>query len=146
MVEIERIHERLSKEDLNSFENKHNITLPQDYRDFLLEYNGGYPLTGTYKISEEIGESILNIFYGIGSMYDNLEKKFDIFDEILDIGFIPIADDPSGNQICIGINQEYFGQIYHWAHDEEQDGMKNMYFLANNIDEFLDNLYEETEE
>ncbi len=142
-MKIEKIHESLSIENLESFEHKHNITLPKDYRDFLLEYNGGYPDPGTYKISEELGESILNIFYGIGSMYDNLEKKFDIFDEVLEIGFIPIADDPSGNQICIGIMKEYFGQIYHWAHDEEQDGMENMYFLSSNFKNFLDSLYED---
>ncbi|MEH7068416.1 SMI1/KNR4 family protein, partial [Priestia megaterium] len=106
-MKIEKIHESLLVEDLESFERNHNITFPKDYRDFLIEYNGGYP-----------DHSILNIFYGIGSMYDNLEKKLDIFDEILEIGFIPIADDPSGNQICIGINKEYLGQIYHWAHDE----------------------------
>ncbi|NPC92657.1 SMI1/KNR4 family protein [Bacillus sp. WMMC1349] len=138
------IHERLTTGDLEGFEHNHNITFPIDYREFLLAYNGGYPTPGTYKISDELSESILNIFYGIGSMYDNLEKKFDIFDEILEIGFIPIADDPSGNQICIGISKEYFGQIYHWTHDEEQDGMENMYFLSNNFNEFLD--YENEEE
>ena len=143
MVNIEKIHDNLSIGNLESFEQNQNITLPKDYRDFLLEYNGGYPNPGVYKISDELGESILNIFYGIGSMYDNLEKKFDIFDEILEIGFIPVADDPSGNQICIGINKEYFGQIFHWAHDEEHDEMENMYFLSNNFNEFLDSLYEE---
>lgn len=96
-----------------------------------------------YKISDDAGESVLNIFYGIGSMYDNLDKIIDFFDDLLDMGFIPIADDPGGNQICLGINEEYCEKIFHWAHDEEHDGMKNMYFLANNINEFLDYLYEE---
>ena len=143
MVNIEKTHDNLSIGNLEFFEKNQNINLPKDYRDFLLEYNGGYPNPGIYKISDELGESILNIFYGIGSMYDNLKKKFDIFDEILEMGFIPIADDPSGNQICIGISKECFGQIFHWAHDEEHDKMENMYFLSNNFNEFLDSLYEE---
>ncbi|WP_418895875.1 SMI1/KNR4 family protein [Sporosarcina cyprini] len=142
MPEIQNIHESLTIGDLESFESNHNITLPTYYRNFLLAYNGGYPNPGTYKISVELGESILNIFYGIGNMYDNLEKKLDIFDEILELGFIPIADDLFGNQICIGISEEYFGQIFHWAHDEEHDGMENMYFLSNNFNDFLDVLYE----
>ena len=142
-MEIEKINESLSLENLESFEHNRNITLPKDYRKFLLEYNGGYPNPGIYKILDELGEGILNIFYGIGSMYDNLEKKFDIFDEILEIGFIPIADDPSGNQICIGISKEYFGQIFHWAHDEEDHEMENMYLLSRSFNEFLDSLYEE---
>lgn len=143
MVKIEKIHESLSIENLESFEHNHKITLPKDYREFLLEYNGGYPNPGVYKISDELGESILNVFYGIGSMYDNLEKKFDIFDEILEIGFIPIADDPSGNQICIGLSKEYFGEIFHWLHDEEYNEMDNMYFLAKKLNEFLKSLYDE---
>lgn len=142
-MKIEKIHESLPIGDLESFEHNYNITLPRDYRDFLIEYNGGYPNPGTYKISYELGESILNIFYGIGNMYDNLEKKIDIFDEILEIGFIPIADDPCGNQICIGINKEYFGQIYHWAHDKEHDEVESMYFLSESFKEFLESLYEE---
>lgn len=141
-MKINKVHESLSVRDLERFENNHNLTLPIDYRDFLLEYNGGYPEPGIYKISEDLGESIINVFFGIGSMYDNLDKKLDIFDEILEKGFIPIADDPSGDQICIGITKEYFGQVYHWAHDEEYDGMENMYYLSSNFKEFLASLYE----
>ncbi|RAS80690.1 SMI1/KNR4 family protein [Priestia endophytica] len=143
MVNIERIHESLPSEKLESFEQSQSIILPKEYREFLLKYNGGYPDPSIYKISDEQGESIVNILYGIGSMYDNLEKNCVIFDEILEIGFIPIGDDPSGNQICIGINKKYDGQIFHWAHDEEHCGMKNMYFLASNFNDFLDSLYKE---
>lgn len=142
-MNIEMTHERLSLEELEAFEKKQDIKLPKYYREFLLEYNGGYPNPSVYKISDDEGESVLNIFYGIGNMYDNLEKKLDFFDEILDLEFIPIADDPGGNQICLGLNEEYCGQIFHWNHDEEHDGMKNMYFLANNINEFIENLYED---
>ncbi|PGA65633.1 SMI1/KNR4 family protein [Bacillus pseudomycoides] len=142
-MEIEVIHEKLSLEELEAFEEKHQLRLPKYYREFLLKYNGGYPKASMYKISDDAGESVLNIFYGIGSMYDNLDKIIDFFDDLLDMGFIPIADDPGGNQICLGINEEYCEKIFHWAHDEEHDGIKNMYFLANNINEFLDYLYEE---
>ncbi|UOE61901.1 SMI1/KNR4 family protein [Priestia filamentosa] len=142
MVNIERIHESLPSEKLERFEQNQSIILPKEYREFLLKYNGGYPDFSIYKISDEPGESVVNILYGIGNMYDNLEKNCAIFDEILEIEFIPIGDDPSGNQICIGINKEYDGQIFHWAHDEEHCGMKNMYFLASNFNDFLASLYE----
>ncbi|MFS0559421.1 SMI1/KNR4 family protein [Terribacillus sp. 179-K 1B1 HS] len=107
----------------------------------LLNYNDRYPDPGKYIISDETGESLVNIFYGIGDMYDNLEKKIDIFDEIIDIGFLPIPDDTSGNQICIGLDNNYSGEIYHRAHDEEHDGMENMYFLSRDFNEFLKSLY-----
>ncbi|MCL9635033.1 SMI1/KNR4 family protein [Bacillus zanthoxyli] len=142
-MKMERIHESLSIEDLERFEHSHSITIPREYRDFLLEYNGGYPNPSVYKISEKLGESIVNIFYGIGTMYDNLEKKFDLFDEIVEAGFMAIADDPSGNQICIGISNQYFGQVYHWAHGEETEEMENIYFLSNSFNDFLNCLYED---
>ncbi|MCR8929790.1 SMI1/KNR4 family protein [Priestia megaterium] len=56
---------------------------------------------------------------------------------------MPIADDPSGNQICIGISNQYFGQVYHWAHGEETEEMENIYFLSNSFNDFLNCLYED---
>jgi len=76
-------------------------------------------------------------------MHNNLEKKFNFFDEILEIGFIPIASDSGGNQICLGINESFYEKIYFWDHEQETDeSMENMYFLADNINDFLDGLYE----
>ncbi|MEI2330568.1 SMI1/KNR4 family protein, partial [Priestia megaterium] len=65
------------------------------------------------------------------------------FDEIVEAGFMPIADDPSGNQICIGISKQYFGQVYHWDHCEETEEMENIYFLSNSFNDFLNCLYED---
>lgn len=89
---------------------------------------------------------MVNIFYGIGEMYDNLEKKIDIFDEIIDTGFLPIADDSGGNQICLGLSEKYFGDVYFWIHDEDPENMGNMYFLATDFEDFLEKLYNETDE
>ena len=100
-------------------------------------------------ISDEQGPSVLNILYGVGDMYDNLTDFIDIMDERLPVGFIPIGDDPSGNTICLGTKDPYYDKIYFWDHEQEPedpDDMSNMYFLANDINEFLDNLYEDTEE
>lgn len=66
-----------------------------------------------------------------------------IFDDIIELGFIPIADDSGGNQICLGLNKEFYGNIYFWIHDEDPGDMKNMYFLADNFKEFIDKLYDE---
>lgn len=89
---------------------------------------------------------MVNIFYGIGGMYDNLDKKIDIFDDILNAGFLPIADDSGGNQICIGLTEKCFGNIYFGIHDEDTEDMDNMYFISENFKVFLENLYDDTEE
>jgi hypothetical protein len=143
MSKIVRIHDKVSLEQVENFEKNNNIELPRLYKDFLLEYNGGRVEPNVFKISSDEGESALNVFYGIGNMKNNLEKKFEFFEEILEIGFIPIARDSGGNQVCLGTKEEYYDQIFFWKHDEEYDeAIDNMHYLAKNIQEFIDSLYD----
>ncbi len=149
MVKFENSHKKLSMEEIEQFEVKSGVKLTEKYKRFLLKWNGGYPELSIFNISDELGKSVLNVFNGIGDMYDNLEKVIDIYEFRLAKGFIPIADDPAGNVICLGTEEPYYDKIYFWDHEQEPedpDDMSNMYFLANDIDEFLDNLYEDTEE
>lgn len=149
MARIEGSYEPLTLKQIEKFEITYNIKFTELYRNFLLKYNGGYAVPNVFKISNEQGESVLNAIYGIGDMYDNLEDFLDIYDGRLPEGFIPIADDSNGNLICLGTNKIYYENIYFWDHEQEPEDpedMSNMYFLANNIEEFLDNLYEDTEE
>lgn len=144
MVEISSLDHKLSIEQITQFENENNITFPDLYKEFLLKWNGGKVTPNLFKISEEQGTSVLNVFYGIGDMYDNLEEFIEILDERLPTGFIPIADDPAGNTVCLGIIEPYREEIYFWDHEQEPedpDDMSNMYFLAHDINEFLQNLY-----
>lgn len=149
MAEIFDSHDNLSLEQIEKFEIENNLKLTELYKSFLLRWNGGKVTPNLFMISDEQGPSVLSVFYGIGDMYDNLTDFIDIMDERLPLGFIPIGDDPSGNVICLGTKEPYYEKIYFWDHEQESetpDDMSNMYFLANDIDEFLDNLYEDTEE
>ncbi|MGG1217943.1 SMI1/KNR4 family protein [Priestia endophytica] len=149
MAEIFGSHDNLSLEQIEEFEIENNVKLTELYKRFLLKWNGGKVTPNLFMISDEQGPSVLNVFYGIGDMYDNLTDFIDIMDERLPSGFIPIGDDPSGNVICLGTTDPYYDKIYFWDHEQEPedpDDMSNMYFLANDIDEFLDNLYEDDDE
>ncbi|PEU95579.1 SMI1/KNR4 family protein [Bacillus cereus] len=149
MVKIESSHKKLSIEEIEKFEIENGVKLTEKYKEFLLQWNGGYPERSLFNISDELGKSVLNVFNGIGDMYDNLEKVIDIYEFRLAKGFIPIADDSAGNVICLGTEESYYEKIYFWDHEQEPedpDDMSNMYFLANDIDEFLDNLYEDDDE
>lgn len=145
-MEIQGNNEVLTETRLQDFERINGLQLPQQYREFLLKYNGGYPRPYYFNISKEQGIGMINIFYGIGEMYDNLDKKIDIFDDILDAGFIPIADDSGGNQICLGLSEKYYGNVYFWIHDEDPEDMGNMYFIAEDFGGFLEKLHDEMEE
>ncbi|MGP4039066.1 SMI1/KNR4 family protein [Gracilibacillus sp. D59] len=149
MAKIFDSHDNLSLKQIEKFEIENNVKLTELYKSFLLKWNGGKVIPNLFMISDEQGPSVLNVFYGIGDMYDNLTDFIDIMEGRLPLGFIPIGEDPSGNVICLGTKDPYYDKIYFWDHEkepEEPDDMSNMYFLANNIDEFMDNLYEDNKE
>ncbi|MGD6961009.1 SMI1/KNR4 family protein [Fictibacillus phosphorivorans] len=149
MIMIESNNEKISIETIKQFENENEVKLTEKYKKFLLQWNGGYPSASTFKISDEKGHSVLNVFNGIGDMYDNLEKVIDIYEYRLPNGFIPIADDSAGNVICLGTNESYYENIYFWDHEQESENpndMSNMYFLANDINKFLSMLHETHDE
>lgn len=149
MATISNAYEQLSPEQIERFEIARNLILPPKYKNFLLQWNGGSPVPDMFMISDEQGASVVNVFNGIGEMYDNLEKVMEIYEDRLPEGFIPIGDDPGGNVLCVGTKELYAEKIYFWDHEQEPEDpneMTNMYFLANDIYEFLDALYEGSEE
>lgn len=146
MTKIFESHDNLSNEKIEEFEKENEVKFPELYKGFLLQWNGGKVSPNLFVISDEQGSSVLSVFYGIGEMYDNLADFIDIMDERIPLGFIPIGDDPSGNVICIGTESVYYDKVYFWDHElepEDANDMSNMHFLANNINEFLDKLYED---
>ncbi|MFE6799462.1 SMI1/KNR4 family protein, partial [Paenibacillus chitinolyticus] len=54
-------HEPITIEEINEFQQKHNLRFPEQYINFLLESNGGDPSPNIFKISDEQGEGVLNI-------------------------------------------------------------------------------------
>jgi hypothetical protein len=139
VVKILHSHKNLSESDLSTFEEEHNLHLTKQYKNFLLKWNGGFPEPNLFHISKEQGASVLNVFSGIGEMYDSLNDYIEILDDRLPEGFLPIGDDPAGNIICLGTKNLYYEKIYFWDHEQEPDDsnqMSNMYFLANNIQNF----------
>jgi len=122
MVEMLDIYNNLSQKDIENFETSNSIELTDSYKRFLLKWNAGTPDIGVFMISEEEGPTAMNYFYSIG-------------------------DAPGGNAILLGISGPHYDQIYFWDHENEPDldepDMSNMYFLADNIWNFLDNLNED---
>jgi len=147
MIKMLNPYHKLSRKNIEDFEIKNNIELTNDYKVFLLKWNGGAPDPETFMISEEEGPTVMNYFYSIGGTYNNIEVYLDILNLRIPKDFIPIGDDPGGNIILLGISGPHYDQIYFWDHENEPDleepDMSNMYFLADNIWEFLDNLYED---
>ncbi|MBC1436124.1 SMI1/KNR4 family protein [Listeria rocourtiae] len=136
----------LKEEDIQKFESINGVALPRVYRLFLKENNGGETEPNLFFISENQGASVLDSFFGLGDIYGNLQDFIDIYDGRLPDDFIPIGNDPGGNAICVSINEDNSDNIYFWDHEEETENpneMSNVFLLANDIEEFINNFYED---
>lgn len=154
MLSFSKTYPPTSESEINDFEQKWNINLPENYKNFLLENNGGRPaedLTFPIKNDPPLNLGVINFFYGINAgEHNDLDKEMRVHEDRVPKGFVPIAGDPMGNEICLAVSGEHEGEVYFWEHEEEaEDGeeptMQNMYLVANSFEEFLNNLkpYEE---
>jgi hypothetical protein len=132
-------------EMISNFEQYIGFLLPEDYKQFLRERNGGTAIIrySTFFV-EELNENIpLDVMYGLG-----VERPFDIikwYDEYMD-DLLPnslvIGDDPGSGKIVLVTDPEYKG-IYYWDHvfhfeQSSEDG--NTYEIADSFQAFIDGL------
>ncbi|HRI65419.1 MAG TPA: SMI1/KNR4 family protein [Polyangium sp.] len=149
-MKIEDPHGATSLDEITQFEVRWSRLLPLEYKQFLLKSNGGWPTPNVFEVPgwHGQGNSVMS-FYGIheGEKVDRLDSNCKTYEERVPDDLIPIADDASGNVICIGWTGEREGKIYFWDHEDEidEDGCfrtdyRNVYLVANSLQEFLDNL------
>lgn len=87
--------------------------LPQDYRSYLLEQDGGR-LTNN--------NETLNTVYGVGDVPDwaGIWFALDTWDDAVP-GLLPVAYDSFGNQYCISLRGEDEGSVWFVDHEAEED-------------------------
>lgn len=66
MAKIINSHDQLSLEQIEQFESENNVKLSELYKEFLLKWNGGKARPNIFKISDEQGSSVLNVFMELG--------------------------------------------------------------------------------
>jgi cell wall assembly regulator SMI1 len=133
--------------DIEKVERDYNIRLPQDYRDFLLEHNGGVPQPDTFDLllAGKPSSSDVRRFLGIGgASQDSLEtqRKLDT-NHVMPDSLLPIAYDSGGSVICLSVREADYGKVYFWDNQDVDlsDPYRNVYYVANSFTEFLNSLY-----
>ena len=124
------------EENIAAFEKENNITLPEEYKGFLLKYNGGRTPKTKFKINKV--SSDVRGFYGLGNAdeYFNFQKLIDnmnILEDYIEDDMLPIASTVSGDDITIGIGKEENGSIFFKYHDRGKKYIK----LADTLCEFV---------
>jgi hypothetical protein len=131
----------LDKNELKQFELKYGISLPADYRAFLIENNGGDP----FGYIEPIMQTDIQWIYGLhrGEYWASL---YYIAEELLEgqipNKLLPIANDSGGNFFVLSMREEDYSKLYFWDHEEELEEDRSKWFkilhpVANSFTEFI---------
>jgi cell wall assembly regulator SMI1 len=137
------------------------VVLPNDYRHFLLQYDGGCPSEENdyYPRCDDVfeGSSIL-VFFPLSEDVSSGEEEETVLSTVetyhnrIPDSLLPIADDGLGNKYCIGISGENRGKVFFWDHEmerdalittsagENQDNWNNITFVCDSFEQFIDRL------
>jgi cell wall assembly regulator SMI1 len=131
----------LSMSVITEFEQEIGFTLPPDYRDFLVQHNGGQPENKFLEVSDCNSDVMISCFLGIKKPLadDILFWIEELSDDLKDF-FLPIAVDAGGNFLLMDKSN---GKIYYWdsarffpdSSDEE-----NAFWVANSFSHLLESL------
>lgn len=89
---------------IETFEKKFSIRIPEDYREYLCNFNGAKPINTICSLGEN-GETTVHHMYGL---HNNETYRLK-----MEKGMLVFADDSFGNKFTINVtNEEDYGFIY----------------------------------
>lgn len=126
------------------------IKLPLDYRQFLMDFNGGVPLKREFSFSNHIYMIISFLcilenteyskfaFYDIDVVLSQIEDRLTSDENLIGCELLPIAELFSGDYLCL----DYKGNkdnpsICIWNHEESEELAPITYKVANTFSEFI---------
>ena len=109
----------MSDDDIKELEDRLDLRFPPDYRGFLKSYQGGYPEPDGFEFGED-GSSVDKFLAVYGNKLETIEGCIDIYRGRYPDGLLPVANDPGGNLILLGVSERFDG-IYFWNHETEAD-------------------------
>lgn len=135
----------VKQEEIFKFEDEIGFTLPNDYKKFLIKFNGGVPEVkySTFTLNE-LEENIgLQVLYGL-DLEENLdlrewyeEYKDDLLDDCLIIGH------GIGFGFIVLVNSPEVSGVYFWDNSFELENSsedENIYKISDTFREFIEEL------
>lgn len=136
---------------ISEFEETLLIELPEPYRNFMLQNNGGTPeseLTfefvdgdNGFTSGSTVAEFLVIYPFGEISLYNDIKISYDsmLEEEEISANYLPIAIDEVDNSILISVEGEDYGKIYYANHEliDTKTGISAINLIANSFTEFL---------
>ena len=125
-----------------------NTRLPEEYRVFLLRHNGGCPESDIFPLTIQGNQvdGVIQRFLSIGTeTEESIWRYLEIYNSRIPRDLIPIAYDPGGNLILLGISSHMAGHIFFWDHESEAEvgeepSFSNVYFTSEGFSSFMQSL------
>ena len=151
----------LNDEHLIVMEKAMDIVLPDDYREFLQKYNGGFPEHEFFRSEDKKPNISLAGFSSVQFADSKPDfQDFLIDDPLVDEKFIVIGFDGCGNYLCMRKDGKDKGKLYFFDHDTDEriweigdiDPKKTelpwcaAYKVQDNFEALVANNYEEEDE
>jgi hypothetical protein len=144
-MRVEESAPAISEFRLRQVERELGVTLPDDYRSFLLQHNGGRPVPSGVLLHFE-GQPTpwrLHFFLGIDDPIEScsLAWNADITRATRPAGTIPIASDEAGNLFYLRWNEPNAGTVYFGATPSDGNRVHPVR-ISDSFTQFLEQLSE----
>ncbi|RAS82275.1 SMI1/KNR4 family protein [Priestia endophytica] len=140
----------INEEDIQTFEKTYNLSLPLEYKTFLLQHNGGQPEWNKIKMYDAKHDAslgtILKFFLPLyKEAEDNLETTYAKYakGKVIPSKFLPIAIAPRKNLLCLSLRKKDYGAVYYFEIDDfDKENLKEetRTLAATSFPKFLDAL------
>jgi hypothetical protein len=121
--------------------------LPDEYRRFLLEFNGGRPSPACFKFALRTGpytDSLVDNFLSANTTDEmSIDNVLGWLMGRKPPALLPIATDPGANYVMLGIHGDVRGKVYFWDHDNEpqdEQDWSNIDLITDSFDAFMSGL------
>lgn len=126
-----------SSESLEALEEQLGAHLPETYRRFLREHNGGQPTPDVVDVDGLPGSPTdIQVFFGIGCTVESSEIEWNrrTFSGRIPSRMLPIACDSGGGLFCLSLSGQDSGSV---IYVDAQGPMSIEYPVATDFDAFL---------
>jgi len=138
--------EAASEQAIAQVERQLEVRLPSGYLALLEECNGGAVEQNRFEGSDDAPGASVRHFFGVGRSDDaDLVKNYEDYRDRVPSWLLPIADDATGNLVCISVRDQDRASVWFWDHEEEaEEGdpptEDNLHQLADDFEGFLSRL------
>lgn len=131
-------YKSISIDTIERMEDRLQITLPDDYKQFVLKYDGGYPHPNHFKVDEKV-EILNNLLSLDENETDNIYEVLEDLQNRIGDQLIPFAEDGFGNLLCFDYSADK--TIVFWDHEKNYDDFKESTIVCSSFSSLIENLF-----